>query len=125
MEAVMEKLTIREASERFGLSRARLFKLLDKGIVAGHLSKQRGGAGDSWINAESLKYHFDNRDKKVGRPRLKSDDNNYIPVKTAAQKLKYTASHIYHLIKQGSVTSKIRGGGIFVSYPELLIYQRK
>jgi len=121
----MEKLSIREASERFGLSRARLYKLLNKGIITGHLSTKKGGAGNSWIHLESLQTHLDNRDKKIGRPQVRNDDSDYIPVKSAAQKLKYSVSHVYHLVKQGSVASKIKNGGILVSYPELLVYQHK
>jgi hypothetical protein len=43
---IMEKLSIREASQTFGISRARLYQLLDKGIVAGHRSKKKGRGGD-------------------------------------------------------------------------------
>jgi hypothetical protein len=48
---IMEKLSIREASQTFGISRARLYQLLDKGIVAGHRSKKKGRGGGSWVNA--------------------------------------------------------------------------
>ncbi|MEN8216686.1 MAG: hypothetical protein ABFS56_09995 [Pseudomonadota bacterium] len=36
----MEKLSIREASERFGLSRARLYQLLEKGAIVGDTGKK-------------------------------------------------------------------------------------
>jgi transposase len=58
----MEKLTIREASERFGLSRARLYQLLDKGIIAGHRSDKKGRGAESWIDAVTLKQHLKIRD---------------------------------------------------------------
>ncbi|MEN8220320.1 MAG: hypothetical protein ABFS56_29015 [Pseudomonadota bacterium] len=60
----MTRLTIREASEKFGLSRARLYKLLENGIVAGFRSLKRGKKADSWIDAESLARHIETRTEK-------------------------------------------------------------
>ncbi len=56
----MEKLSIRQASEKFGISRARLYQLLDKGAIAGHRSMQpmqRGRGARSWVDSNSLQQH--------------------------------------------------------------------
>jgi len=52
--AIMEKLSIREASEKFGISRARLYQLLDKGAIVGHQSAMRGRSAKSWVDGNSL-----------------------------------------------------------------------
>jgi len=101
----MEKLSIREASERFGLSRARLYKLLGDGIITGELSKKRGKGGCSWVDTNSLKVHINARDIKLrhgkgggkkgcsGRTKI-TGDGIYIPVVEAAKKSGYSSRHI-------------------------------
>jgi len=57
----MERLSIREASERFGLSRARLYQLLGNGIIDGALSEKRGRGACSWVDIASLQAHINMR----------------------------------------------------------------
>jgi excisionase family DNA binding protein len=123
----MEKLSIREASERFGISRARLYQLLNKGVITGHLSTKRGGAGNSWVYLDSLHTYFiDNNKGTSGRPSVESEEGEYISVRDACQRTGYTNPHIYRLIKQGSIASrKSKKNGTLIFYPDLLNYKRK
>jgi predicted DNA-binding transcriptional regulator AlpA len=118
----MEKLSIREASERFGLSRARLYQLLDKGIVAGYRSDKKGRGADSWIDGQSLCTHIE--DRKYGGPKA-MPEGDYLPTRVAAQKTGYTAQHINRLIRQGSVAVRKRGRVNLVYLPNLLKYLEK
>jgi len=120
----MEKLSIREASERFGLSRARIYKMLNDGIVNGHQSGTN--AGGSWVNLASLQMHIEERGEKWerGRPRILAEENEYISVRDAAQKSGYSTQHIYLLIKQGSIASRRGKKGILIHYPDLLRYKK-
>ncbi|MEN8217776.1 MAG: hypothetical protein ABFS56_15690 [Pseudomonadota bacterium] len=119
----MEKLSIREASQTFGISRARLYQLLDKGVVAGYRSKKKGRGGGSWVHLNSLHEHFTN--KTDGRPPVESDKENYISVRMACEMTGYTNPRIYQLIKQGTIASRKGKGGVLVYYPDLLNYKRK
>ncbi|TGO01935.1 hypothetical protein PN36_34090 [Candidatus Thiomargarita nelsonii] len=119
----MEKLSICEAYERFGLSRARLYQLVDKGIVAGHRSDKKGRGAESWIDGVTLKQHLKIRDKKARMGGVcAKPDGDYLPTRIAAEKTGYTARHINLLIKQGSVASKKKGRFNLVYYPSLLWY---
>ena len=71
MEAIMEKLSVSQASKQFGISRARLYKLLDKGAVTGYKGYKTG----SWINIDSLQSHINTRNSRhgQGRPRVEID----------------------------------------------------
>ncbi|MEN8221285.1 MAG: hypothetical protein ABFS56_34035 [Pseudomonadota bacterium] len=118
----MEKLSIREASERFGLSRARLYQLLDKGAIAGHRSKK----GKTWLDSDSLYIHIENREKKqlVGRPITNIIDGDFLPVSLAAKRTGYTPQHINLLARQGSIAAKKLNGVRVVSYEDLLRHKR-
>jgi len=93
----MEKLSIREASERFGLSRARLYQLLDKGAITGHRSAMRGRSAKSWVDAISLQSHIENRHENLrhgkGGPKILAD-GAYIPVCEAVKKSGYSRTHL-------------------------------
>ncbi|OAD22867.1 hypothetical protein THIOM_001313 [Candidatus Thiomargarita nelsonii] len=127
----MEKLSIREASERFGLSRARLYQLLDKGAIVGHRSAMRGRSAKSWVDGNSLSVHIKNRLEKqrqggrhkVGRPPTKAD-GMYVPITEACNVSGYSAVHIYRLLKQGSIASK-KNATVLVYLPDLLKYKKK
>ncbi len=119
----MEKLTIKQASERFGLSRARLYKLLENGQVAGYRSPTRGKGGkSSWIDGRSLCEHVEN--KKDGRP-LAMPNGDYIPIRMAAQKINLSIRYIHTLVNRGSVEAKKENGSSLVHYPNLLRYIKK
>ncbi|TGO02283.1 hypothetical protein PN36_27515 [Candidatus Thiomargarita nelsonii] len=131
----MEKLSIKEASERFGLSRARLYQLLDKEAIVGHKSTMRGRGAGSWINSNSLSAHIENRLEKQrqggrqggrhkgGRPPTKAD-GMYVPITEACNVSGYSAVHIYRLLKQGSIASK-KNGTVLIYLPDLLKYKKK
>jgi predicted DNA-binding transcriptional regulator AlpA len=131
----MEKLSIREASERFGLSRARLYQLLEKGAIVGHRSTMRGRSAKSWVDGNSLSVHIENRLEKqrqggrqggrhpVGRSPTKAD-GMYVPITEACNVSGYSAVHIYRLLKQGSIVSK-KGSAVLVYLPDLLKYKKK
>ncbi|MEN8216821.1 MAG: hypothetical protein ABFS56_10695 [Pseudomonadota bacterium] len=122
----MEKLSIGEASERFGLSRARLYQLLDKGAIAGHRSEKKGRGAGSWIDGITLEQHIKTRDARdhQGCPKTKPE-GDYLPTRVAAKKTGYTAQHINQLIRQGSVAAKKKGRVNLVYYPNLLRYINK
>ncbi|MEN8215139.1 MAG: hypothetical protein ABFS56_01925 [Pseudomonadota bacterium] len=121
-EIIMEKLSIREASQTFGISRARLYQLLEKGIIAGHRSAKKGRGADSWIDGKSLYAHI--KDDKHGRPKLMAD-GDYLPTRLAAKKTGYTTQYINQLIRQGSVAAKKNKQANLVYYPSLLKYMEK
>ncbi|MEN8216817.1 MAG: hypothetical protein ABFS56_10675 [Pseudomonadota bacterium] len=125
-EAIMERLSIRQASEQFGISRARLYSLLNKGAVEGYLAPRNGSKANSWIDGDSLNTHIKTRDERLyqGRPKAKPD-GDYLPVRVAAQKAGYTTRHVNYLVKMGSITAKKAKGGILVYYPSLLKYKEK
>ncbi len=124
----MEKLSIKQASERFGLSRARLYQLLESGTVVGERSQKKGRNASSWIDAESLdehiKYRYRNHGHKKGGPKIIAQ-GNYIPVSEAAKKTGYTQRHIHFLVVQGSIGSREppQGRGRLVHYDDLLNYK--
>ncbi|KHD06636.1 hypothetical protein PN36_26585 [Candidatus Thiomargarita nelsonii] len=125
----MEKLSIREASERFGLSKARLYKLLGDGIITGELSQKRGKGGHSWVNISSLQNHLNTRVAKQrhGKGGLKiKGDTIYIPVSEAAKRIGYTVQHIHSLAKRGSIASKKTkdNKGRLIHYEDLLQYKK-
>ncbi|KHD09198.1 hypothetical protein PN36_12345 [Candidatus Thiomargarita nelsonii] len=114
----MEKLSIREASERFGLSRARLYKLLNQGALVGHISPKKDGK--SWIYPYSLQDYYNGNKGLPGRPQVESE-GGYVSVREACQKTGYTDARIYQLIKQGNVASKKgKKGGVLVFISDLL-----
>ena len=121
----MEKLTIIQASKQFGISRVRLYKLLEGQIIVGHHSKQRGRSSGSWVDADSLKLHIEQRREKLrqstGRPKA-VEDGEYLPVRVAAERIGYTEQNIYHLIKSGHLESKNIRGNFLIHYPSLLEY---
>jgi len=124
----MEKLSIREASERFGLSRARLYQLLDKGAIVGHKSTMRGRSAGSWINSNSLSAHIENRFEKRGRGGgrpLVEQEGDYLPARVAAHKTGYTRQYINQLVRQGVVVAKKNGGSTLIYYSSLLNYINK
>jgi predicted DNA-binding transcriptional regulator AlpA len=103
----MTRLTIREASEKFGLSRARLYKLLAQNSVAGFRSLKQGkNATPSWIDADSLARHVETRREKQRRGPMIMGDDMYVPVRVAVQKTGYSRSYIYRLAQQGSIAVK-------------------
>ncbi len=124
----MERLSIRQASEQFGLSRARIYKLLGDGVVMGELSQKRGKGGHSWVNISSLQNHLNTRKAKQGHGRgglkIKGDDI-YMSVSDAAEKIGYTDRHIRSLITKGSIASKKakNGKGYLVHYDDLVRYK--
>ena len=123
MEAIMEKLTIKEASQQFGLSRTRVYQLLREKKLQGYLSDNH--AGGSWVNLTSLKIHLGMRDKKWGRPKVLTDNNEYMSVKDASQKTGYSTQHIYLLIKKGSIGTKQGVHGQLILYSDLLRHKEK
>ncbi len=121
----MEKLSIKQASEQFGLSRARLYQLLDKGAVAGYRTSKKEKGGTSWIDSRSLNDHLKNKDnKKGGRPKTEGF-GDYLPVKLAAEKIGYSTQHINRLIRLGSIIAKPKEGVSLVYYPSLLQHKNK
>jgi len=117
----MEKLSIREASQRFGISRARLYKLLDKGAVTGY----KGHEG-SWISIDSLQIHVSTRDSRHGQGRPKVEiEGDYVPARVAALKSGYTKDHVNYLVRKGYVTTRKAKGGRLIYYPDLLKYKEK
>lgn len=116
----MEKLSIREASERFGLSRARIYQLLDKGAIVGHKSMERGRSAKSWVDGNSLRQHSKT---KSGRPPTKVD-GMYAPITEACNVSGYSAAHIYRLLEQGTISSK-KSSAVLVYLPDLLKYKEK
>ena len=117
----MERLSVQEASKRFGISRARLYKLLDRGVIIGQRSKMRGRSASSWIDSESLRAHIETRDERHGRPKAERD-GDYLPVRVAAEQSGCSMRNISYLIKNGRVESKKAGGNALVCYPSLLKY---
>ncbi len=122
----MEKLSIGQASERFGLSRARLYQLLEKGAVVGHRSNKKGRGAGSWVDGITLSQHINTRDERWGQGRPKAEaDGNYIPIRLAAEKTNYSITHLTRLVKQGSIASIKKGGDNLIHYPSLLGYIKK
>jgi len=115
----MEKLSIGQASEQFNISRARLYQLLDKGIVTGYRSEKKGRNADSWIDGRSLCVHIN--EAKHGRPKIMAE-GNYLPTRLAAKKTGYTTQYINQLIRHGNVVSKKNKHANLVYYPSLLKY---
>jgi transposase len=108
----MKKLNIREASQQFNLSRARLYKLLKMGKITGHRSEKRGRGADSWVDSNSIEKHLNlsSQNQKQGRPKIVGD-GNYVPVRKAAEKTGYCIRHIYTLANRGSIgTRKTENG---------------
>jgi hypothetical protein len=131
----MEKLSIREASERFGLSRTRLYQLLEKGAIVGHRSMMRGRSAESWIDGNSLSLHIENRLEKQrqngrkqgrggGRP-LVEQKGDYLPARVAAHKTNYTRQYINQLVREGIVVAEKHGGSTLIYYPSLLNYMQR
>ncbi|KHD05734.1 hypothetical protein PN36_19550 [Candidatus Thiomargarita nelsonii] len=60
-----------EASERFGLSRARLYKLLNQGALVGHISPKKDG--QFWIYPDSLQDYSNGNKGLAGRPQVESE----------------------------------------------------
>ncbi|MEN8220333.1 MAG: hypothetical protein ABFS56_29090 [Pseudomonadota bacterium] len=101
------RLTIREASEKFGLSRARLYDLLARNLIAGFRSMERGrNATRSWIDAGSLEKHIETREKRQKTAPMIVGDDIYVPVREAVQKTGYSQAHIYYLARKGSISVK-------------------
>ena len=130
----MENVSVRDASEIFGLSKARIYKLLGDGIIKGELSQKRGRGSSSWVDVKSLQEHINIRDEKArrggrgkkgvsGRHKITGNDI-YIPVAEAAQKSGYSPRHIDFLAREGRVASKqaIKGGRL-VDYRDLMNYK--
>ncbi len=126
----MEKLSISQASKQFGISRARLYQLLEKGTIMGYRSMQRGRGAGSWVDSNSLNNHIETREEKAknskspGRPKAMAE-GDYLPVRLAAYKISYTTQYINRLIKRGSVDAKKSKGVSLVFYPSLLKYLEK
>ncbi len=125
----MEKLSIKQASERFNLSKARLYQLLDKGAVIGERAQRRGRGAGSWVDAVSLKSHIENRHenmrhgKGTGRPKI-TGVSNYVPVTEASKKVGYSSRHIDRLARIGKVASKqAERGGRLIDINDLLNYK--
>jgi predicted DNA-binding transcriptional regulator AlpA len=121
----MTRLTIREASEKFGLSRARLYKLLAMQRIVGFRSSKQGGNAESWVNASSLeKYLCRPGKKKNGAPMIMGD-GDYVPVRIAVEKTNYSRTHIYRLARQGSINAKRpnQGYGLLISLNDLKKYK--
>jgi predicted DNA-binding transcriptional regulator AlpA len=108
----MKKLNIREASQQFNLSRARLYKLLEMGKIVGHRSEKRGRGAESWVDSNSIEKHLNlsSQNQKQGRPKI-AGDGNYVPVREAAKKTGYCTPHIYTLANRGSVGTKKTANG--------------
>lgn len=123
----MEKLSISQASKQFGISRARLYQLLEKGTIMGYRSMQRGRGAGSWISTDSLLEHINVRDTKIGmgRPKVRSENNNYVAVMDACKKSGYSETHVYRLVNQGLIISRKGQTGILVFLPDLLNYKNK
>ena len=121
----MNKLSIQEASKIFGISRVRLYKLLEGQIVVGHKSMQKGRGAGSWVDGDSLKLHIEHRLEKqrqsTGRPKA-VEEGGYLPVRVAAKRSGYTKQNIYYLIKVGHVESKIINSNLLIHYSGLLKY---
>jgi len=121
----MDKLTIGEASKQFGISRARLYKLLQGQIVKGYRSKQRGPKANSWIDGDSLKLHIENRLEKQqenGRKTKIVAEGEYLPSHEAAHKVGYTVQNVDLLAREGKIKTKQTKYGKLVYYPSLLKY---
>ncbi len=118
----MEKLTIKQASERFGLSRARLYQLLDKGAVAGFRSNKLGKAGGTWIHAGDLAKHLETTKGNAIRPNVYGDDI-YISVAEACKISGYSQAQMYRFAKQKTLLSKKeQRNGILINKIDLLNY---
>ena len=124
----MEKLTITEASKRFGISRGRLYKLLDEQIVVGHKAPRQGRKANSWVEAGSLKLHIEQRHEKQrqspGRPKA-VETGEYFPTRVAAEKVGYSLRNVCYLVKNGRVKSKKVNGNALVYYPSLIEYKNR
>jgi predicted DNA-binding transcriptional regulator AlpA len=102
----MTRLTIREASKKFGLSRARLYDLLARNCIAGFRSMERGRKAKSWVDADSLASHIENRAEKQRLGSMIFGNDKYVPVRIAAEKTGYSTGYIYSLARQGSIGIK-------------------
>jgi predicted DNA-binding transcriptional regulator AlpA len=106
----MTRLSISEASKKFGLSRTRLYKLLDMGKIDGFRSSKRGRNANSWVDADSLEKHIsmrvENQKHGKGGPCIVNEDGRYVSVRLAAEKVGYTIQYVYRLAKRGSIGSK-------------------
>ena len=112
------KITVSEAHDIYGISKARLYDLLSRGKIAGYVAKKRGRNGGSWIDEQSLKYFLSNRVN--GRPAIKSE-GNYVSVTEAAKRSGYSPQRIHQLINEGIACTKSAqdGKGRLVLYPGL------
>ena len=118
----MEKLSISQASKQFGISRARLYKLLDKGAIVGYKSMQKGRGAGSWIDSNSLIHRLNTVDKKGGRSRVEAK-GEYLPPREAAKKVGYTIQNVNLLVRNGYIEAKQTKFGRLVFLPSLLKYK--
>ncbi len=124
----MEKLTIKQASERFGLSAARIYKLLGDGKIIGKRAGKRGRGGGSWVDADSLSEHIECRHENLGHGKggLKiPDEGHYISAHEAAKKTGYHPNYIRTLANRGSIGAKKSSNGDWklIDYRDLLHYK--
>ncbi|MEN8219347.1 MAG: hypothetical protein ABFS56_23905 [Pseudomonadota bacterium] len=113
----MARLSIREASKKFGLSRARLYQLLSDGKIEGEHATRCGRAARSWIEESSLAYHIQTRKERKGKV-IKGDDK-YVSVRDAAKESGYSRKHIYHLARKGSIGVKLKESGLLICLNDL------
>ena len=125
----MNKLSIIEASKKFDISRARLYKLLEKGFIVGHRSMQRGRNSGSWVDGDSLAEHIENRIEKQVQNGKQSyalkGEGDYFPPREAAEQAGYTTRTVYRLMKESGLPTKEVKGGKLVHLPSLLRYKNK
>ncbi len=119
------RLSIKEASEKFQLSPARIYKLLADGKIKGERAGKRGRGGGSWVDAGSLSEHIECRHEnlKHGKGGLKiPNEGHYMPVSEAAKKAGYTVNYIHRLTRQGSIGTRksLNGDWRLVDYRDLL-----
>lgn len=125
----MRKLSIRAASQYFGLSRARIYQLLSMGKIAGYRSSQKGCNASSWVDASSLSDYLKTKPQRAKKrspgPKLVRD-GNYIAVREAAQKTGYCVAQIYNLARRGSIAARKpdSGRGWLVHLSDLKNFKR-
>ena len=121
----MEKLTIKQASERFGLSAARIYKLLGDGKIVGERSQKRGRGAGSWVDADSLTEHIKCRHENQGHGKggIKiAKEGHYMPVSQAAKNSGYTIRYLHRLAERGSIGTRksTDSGRRLIDYNDLL-----
>jgi predicted DNA-binding transcriptional regulator AlpA len=124
----MKKLSIREASEKFGLSRARLYDLLARNCIAGFRSLKRGrNANPSWVDVDSLEQHIKTRWERQRTAPMVMGNDIYVSVRVAAQKTGYSRKHIYRLVRRGSISAKRpdKRTGLLVYLNDLKNFRKK